>query len=115
MFSLNDALRQEDRRRVFNVNAISRLAAESIGRSPDDVVSFEKLTEGGFNRTFLITMRDNFKLVARIPYPVTVPKSYVLASEVATMDSLCSSGLLIHKVYGYSPTSDNMAETEYFL
>ena len=36
-------------------------------------------------------MRDNFKLVARIPYPVTVPKSYVLASEVATMDSLCSS------------------------
>ncbi|KAG9019040.1 hypothetical protein FRB90_006996 [Tulasnella sp. 427] len=111
----NDAHRQKERRRVFNVDELSRLAAESVNRSPGDIVSFEKLAEGGFNRTFLITMRDNFRLVARIPYPITVPKSYAVASEVATMDFLRSYGVPIPKVYGYSPTSDNMAETEYIF
>lgn len=60
-------------------------------------------------------MRDNFQLVARIPYPATVPKFYTVASEVATMDFLRSSGLPIPKVYGYSPTSDNVAEAEYIF
>ena len=60
-------------------------------------------------------MRDDFQLVARIPYPVTVPKSYAVASEAATMDFLRSSGMPILHVYGYSPTSDNVAETEYIL
>ena len=99
----------------MNFNGLSRLAAESVDRSPDYIVSFEKLAEGGFNRTFLITMRDDFQLVARIPYPVTVPKSYAVASEVATMDFLRSFGLPIPNVYGYSPTSDNVAETEYII
>ena len=62
-------------------------------------------------------MRDDFHFVARIPYPVTVPKSYAVASEVATMDFLRSFGLPIPNVYGYSPTSDsdNVAETEYIF
>ena len=60
-------------------------------------------------------MRDDFRLVARIPYPVTVPKSFAVASEVATMDFLRSSGLPTPSVYGYSPTSDNVAETEYIF
>jgi hypothetical protein len=45
------------------------------------IVDLGKLAEGGFNRTFLITMRDGFRMVARIPYPVTVPKYYAVASE----------------------------------
>ena len=74
-----------------------------------------KPAEGGFNRTFLITMRDGFQMVTRIPYPATFPKYYALASEVATMASLRSSGLPIPKVYGYSPALDNAAETEYIF
>jgi aminoglycoside phosphotransferase (APT) family kinase protein len=66
-------------------------------------------------KSFLITMRDDFQLVARIPYLITVPKFYVVASEVATMDFLRSSGLPIPNVYGYSPTSDNAAGTEYIF
>ncbi|KAK0186999.1 protein kinase subdomain-containing protein PKL/CAK/Fmp29 [Armillaria mellea] len=97
IFNLNDTLRHEERRRVFNVNGLSRLAAESVGRSPDDIVGFEKLAEGGFNHIFLITMRDDFQLVA--------PKS----------DFLHSSGLPIPNIYGYSPTLDNVAETEYIF
>jgi aminoglycoside phosphotransferase (APT) family kinase protein len=60
-------------------------------------------------------MLDGFQMVARIPYPVTVPKYYAVASEVATMAFLRSSGLPIPEVYGYSPTSDNAAKTEYIF
>ena len=54
-------------------------------------------------------------MVARIPYPVTVPKFYAVASEVATMRFLRSSGLPIPEVYDYSPSSDNAAKTEYIF
>lgn len=61
-------------------------------------------------------MHDGFEMVARIPYPVTVPKFYAIASEVATMRFLRSSGLLsVPKVYSYSPSSDNAAKTEYIF
>ncbi|KIK10886.1 hypothetical protein PISMIDRAFT_19996, partial [Pisolithus microcarpus 441] len=65
----NDALRLAERRRVFNVDGLCRLAVQSVDRSPDDIVEFTKLAEGGSNRIFLITMRGGFQMVARIPYP----------------------------------------------
>ena len=114
-FSFNDALRHAECRRVFNVDGLCPLAARSVHRSPDDIVGLRKLAEGGFNRTFLITMRDGFQMVARIPYPATIPKYFVLASEVATMSFLRSAGLPIPSIYGYSPTPDNAAETEYIF
>jgi hypothetical protein len=60
-------------------------------------------------------MRGGFQIVARIPYPATVPKYYAVASEMATMASLRSSGLPIPKVCGYSLAPDNTAETEYIF
>ena len=54
-------------------------------------------------------------MVARIPYPSTAPKYHAVASEAATMALLRSSGLPIPKVYGYSPTMDNVAETGYIF
>lgn len=74
-----------------------------------------KLAEGGFNRTFLITMLDGFQMVARIPYPVTAPKPHVIASEVATMRLLRSSGIPVPEVYDYSSSADNIAKTEYIF
>ncbi len=115
MFSFNDDLRHAERRLVFKVDELCRLAAEAVHRSPDDIIHLEKLAEGGFNRTFLITMRCSFRMVARIPYPVTIPKYFAVASEVATMDLLRSFGLPTPEVYGYSPTPDNAAGTEYIF
>jgi len=112
---MNDALRHAERRRVFKVDELSRLAAEAVNRSPDDIVRLEKLAEGGFNRSFLITMRCGFRMVARIPYPATIPKYFAVASEVATMTLLRSFGLPIPEVYGYSPTPNNAAGTEYIF
>ena len=54
-------------------------------------------------------------MVARIPYPVTVPKFYAIASEVATMRFLRSSGLPVPEIYDHSPLSDNAAKTEYIF
>ncbi|KAF5375832.1 hypothetical protein D9615_008232 [Tricholomella constricta] len=112
---VNNDLRLEERRREFDVDELCRLAAQSVGRSSQDIDTFVKLAEGGFNRTFLITMHGGFEMVARIPYPVTVPKFYAIASEVATMRFLRSSGLPVPEVYDYSPSSDNAAKTEYIF
>ncbi|KIY74011.1 hypothetical protein CYLTODRAFT_341284 [Cylindrobasidium torrendii FP15055 ss-10] len=60
-------------------------------------------------------MRDGFQMIARIPYPATQPKFYAVASEVATMALLRAHGLPVPKVYGYSPTPDNAAKTEYIF
>ncbi|TFK86561.1 protein kinase subdomain-containing protein PKL/CAK/Fmp29 [Polyporus arcularius HHB13444] len=112
---VNDKLRRAERRHAFNVDGLRRLAAESVKRSPDDIESLRKLAEGGFNRVFLITMRDGFRMVARIPYPATAPKYFAVASEVATLAFLRSAGLPTPEVYRYSPTPDNAAGTEYIL
>ncbi|RAK98730.1 uncharacterized protein BO80DRAFT_495297 [Aspergillus ibericus CBS 121593] len=111
----NDALRHRERKRVFNVSALKRLAAQSVRKKEEDVVGFEKLAEGGFNRSFLVTMRDSSRFVARIPYPITEPSSLVIVSEVATMDFLRSHEIPVPKIYGYSATPDNPAETEYIF
>ena len=54
-------------------------------------------------------------MVARIPYPITVPKYYTVASEVATIEYLRSFGLPAPEIYGYSADSDNAAGTAYIL
>jgi hypothetical protein len=112
---LNNALRHSERRRVFNVSELKRLAALAVNRNVEDVARFEKLGEGGFNRAFLITMHDGFQLAGRIPYHTTEPKHLIIASEVATMDFLRINGIPVPKVYSYSTTSHNPAGTEYIF
>ena len=53
-----------------------------MNQSPKDVVSISKLAEGGFNRTFIVDLRDGRQVVARVPYPLTAPNYYAVASEV---------------------------------
>ncbi|KAJ5981941.1 hypothetical protein N7451_012041 [Penicillium sp. IBT 35674x] len=111
----NEPLRLRERRRAFNVPELKRLAALSVQQPEDDVTGFEKLAEGGFNRCFLVTMRNGIRVVARIPYPATSPKSLVVASEVATMDFLRSHGIPVPRIFGYSTTESNSAGTEYIF
>lgn len=115
MFNINNALRHAERRGIFNVDDQRRPVAESVNRSPDDNRRPEKARRGGFNCTFLITIRGGFQMVARILYPATVPKYFSVASEVATMTVLRSSRLPIPEVYGYSLTPGNASETEYIF
>ncbi|KAJ7606653.1 protein kinase subdomain-containing protein PKL/CAK/Fmp29 [Roridomyces roridus] len=112
----NEALRLSERRTIFNIAGLRLLAAQSVGRTPSDIISLTKLAEGSWNRSFLITMRDDFQMVARIPYPCNEPSYYLLASEVATMDYLRNVvGIPIPQVYGYSAEEENAAETRYIF
>ena len=113
--SYNEQLRRKEREKRFNIVQLKRLAAASVGRKAEDVCQFTKLAEGGFNRSFLTTFEDGFQLVARIPYPATVPKHLVVASEAATLSFLRARGIPVPEVYGYSATSDNAAETDFIF
>ena len=115
MSSYNDAYKRKRRERIFNIPQLIQLAAQSINRHADEVAAFEKLAEGGFNRTFLVSMRDGYKLVVRIPYTSTEPRQLLVASEAATLDYLRSNGLPVPKMFGYSATADNPAGTEYMF
>ncbi|KAI0636658.1 protein kinase subdomain-containing protein PKL CAK Fmp29 [Trametes polyzona] len=113
---VNEPLRRAERKRVFDIAGLCHLAAQSVGRNADDVLSLDKIGEGGFNRVFLVTMRDGFKMVARVPYPIATPKYLAVASEAATLSFLRSeAGLPVPEVYGYSPSAENAARTEYIF
>ncbi|KAG5728151.1 hypothetical protein E4T56_gene19283 [Termitomyces sp. T112] len=111
----NDALRHKERRLAFDVDGLRQLAAESVNQNLTDIINFSKLAEGGFNRTFIITLRGGRQIVARVPYPVTAPKYYAVASEVATIEYLRSSWIPAPEIYGHSTDTDNAAGTPYIL
>jgi len=46
---------------------------------------------------------------------MTVPKYYAIASEVATIEYMCSFVLPVPKIYGHSPDSDNATGTGHIL
>ena len=54
-------------------------------------------------------------MVARLPFPVTAPKNYAVASEVATIQYLRTRGISAPEIYSYSTDSDNAAGTPYIL
>ncbi|KAG6814759.1 hypothetical protein H0H87_007580 [Tephrocybe sp. NHM501043] len=57
-------------------------------------------------------MHNGFQMIAHILYPITEPKFYAVASEVAMMAFLRAHDLPVPEVYGYSPMSDNAAKSE---
>jgi aminoglycoside phosphotransferase (APT) family kinase protein len=94
---------------------LKRVAAEAIGQKADDVDSLRKFAEGGFNRTFEITINDGTQLIARVPYVSTVPRTLAIASEVATHGLVRSYGISVPKVYAYWTDPKNDVGTEYII
>lgn len=89
--------------------------AKAVNRGEGEIKSLSKLAEGGFNRTFEVTMKDGLQIIARLPYPSTPPKRYAVASEVATMDLVRTYGLPVPRIYGYAVTADNSVGSEYII
>ncbi|KAL4903126.1 prion-inhibition and propagation-domain-containing protein [Aspergillus multicolor] len=61
------------------------------------------------------TFDDGHRVIARIPYPATVPEHYAVASEVAMLDYLRLHGFKTPKVYGWSSTKTNPVGAEYIV
>ena len=112
-FSYNEPLRKRERYLKFDISALCRAVASSERFT--DVISLEKFAEGGFNRIFEATCRDGRQVLARLPYPSTVPKHYTVASEVATMEYLRSNQIPVPRVYGWSSTMSNDVGAEYII
>ncbi|KAH9882972.1 hypothetical protein J1614_000338 [Plenodomus biglobosus] len=55
------------------------------------------------------------KVIARLPYPSTVPCKYGIASEVATMDFLQRHGVPIPKVFDWNSSTSNQVGSEYII
>lgn len=90
-FLYNEAARLRERHVPFNVAALEDAIMKHVGQR--NLQSLVKLSEGGFNRVLLATMDDGFKAVVKIPYWISVPKTYATASEVATLTFLRSKGI----------------------
>ncbi|KDB20263.1 hypothetical protein H109_07782, partial [Trichophyton interdigitale MR816] len=65
-----------------------------------EVINLTKLGEGGFNRVLAATLENGLQVVVKIPYPLSVPRRYATASEVATLAFLRLKGIPVPKVYG---------------
>ncbi|KAF2813723.1 uncharacterized protein BDZ99DRAFT_409728 [Mytilinidion resinicola] len=111
----NEPLRIAERYLKFDVPALKSAIAASSGQSPSDVTSFVKLAEGGFNRVFEATLNDGRRVLARLPYPSTVPKHHGTASEVATMEFLRLHNIPVPRVHGWSSTAENAVGAEYIV
>lgn len=105
--SYNEPLRQKERHLDFNLAALQTTIAHACNRRPTDLTSFTKLSEGGFNRISEATFTDGKSVLARLPYPATLPKGYAVASEVATMDFLRGCGIRTPVAYTYSSNVDS--------
>lgn len=100
----------------FNVPEFMRTAARAVGR--ETCVSIIKITEGGFNKIFLLIMDDGYEVIARIPTPIAGPPHHTTASEVATMDFLRTRlDVPVPKVFAWASRvgGDNPVGAEYII
>lgn len=86
----NEAFQLESRYVEFDVHALLGITEAAAGN--DSICcKIAKLSEGNFNKAFLLTMRDGRQLVAKIPNPNAGRAHYTTASEVATLGYVCIS------------------------
>lgn len=110
----NEKKRLAERHLSFNVDELKRAAASSVNRPKSDMQSIRKLAEGGFNRIFEVIMRDETSVIAKLPYPSTLPRRLAVASEVATMDFVRAHGIPTPQVFGYA-IDENPVGSVYIL
>lgn len=73
----------EQRSVRFDMNQLAQIAAASVGLSA--CLKIEKLPEGNFNKTYVMTMEGGAQVVAKVPNPNAGYPHLTTASEVATM------------------------------
>ncbi|KAL4892301.1 serine/threonine protein kinase [Aspergillus ambiguus] len=112
-FLFNEKARLRERYVRFNASALENAVANYIGHG--SVKNLVKIREGGFNRVLLATTEDGFRAIVKIPYWLSVPRTYATASEVATLTFLRSKGIPVPEVYGWSSTNDNPVGVEYIV
>lgn len=111
----NEKLRLTERHLVFDVQALIQSIARAVNQSLPAISSFRKVAEGGSYRVFEATIDGTDPVIARVPYPCSLPRSFGLASEVATLQYLYSKGLPVPRILDWNCTSNNDVGCEYML
>lgn len=79
----HDKLERDSRYIQFDFAALCKRAVE-LCPGAARVNQYEK-KDGGFNRTFVLTMDDGTRVMARLPTGIAGPRRLTTSSEVATM------------------------------
>ena len=108
-------MRHVERRLVFDVPALLQAIAKSVNKPYDSILKFSKIAEGGSYRVFEAVFRDGLPVIARLPYPCTVPRSFGVASEVATMEFLRVQGIPVPQIFDWSSSTTNSVGSEYII
>lgn len=69
---------------TFNLSGLLSVAATAVGSN--SCAQILKISEGQYNKVFLLTMNDGQKVIAKLPNPNAGRRHFTTASEVATMD-----------------------------
>ncbi|KAF2757486.1 hypothetical protein EJ05DRAFT_465617 [Pseudovirgaria hyperparasitica] len=99
----------------FNVDALARCAAETVGA--ESCISIEKYPDGMYNKSMLLTMDNGSQVVAKIPNPNAGIPHLTTASEVATMEFIREKlGTPVPKVLAWSSRAQsNPIGAEYII
>lgn len=111
----NEQRRLAERRLIFDATALLQVIAKAVKRSSDSILKFSKIAEGGSYRVFEAVFGDGFAVIARLPYPCTVPRSFGIASEVATMQFLRLHDIPVPQVYDWASSARNAVGSEYII
>ena len=104
-----------ERRLVFNATALFEVIAKSVNKPSDAIKSFTKIAEGGSYRVFEAKFDDELGIIVRLPYPCTLPRSFGIASEVATMQFLRLQGIPIPEIFDWASSAENPVGSEYIV
>jgi hypothetical protein len=86
-----------------------------VNKHIDLVSTFTKIAEGGSYRVFEAVFDDKTAVIARLPYPCTLPRSFGIASEVATMQFLRLHDIPVPQLYAWSTTAENAVGSAYII
>lgn len=80
----NEDLQLQSRFVQFDLDALVKVAEEAAGTGMV-AMNVSRLSEGNFNKVFLVTMLNGSEVVVKIPNPNAGRSHYTTASEAATM------------------------------
>ncbi|OAX77680.1 hypothetical protein ACJ72_08018 [Emergomyces africanus] len=109
----DEATHLRKRHQPFNVDGLKTVASKSVNARC--CTSITKLSEGSYNKVFLLMMDNGVQAIARIPNPYLPPRVST-ASEVATLDFLRTElDIPVPRVLAWSNNKDQSVEAEYII
>ncbi|KAL1757085.1 kinase-like domain-containing protein [Schizophyllum commune] len=99
----------------FNVEALLDITTRAADAK--QCTSLKKISEGTFNRVFGLQFDNGKEYIVKVPFPITGPKHFCTASEVATLDYIRSElGIPVPEVRSWSSHAERTpVGTEYIM